>query len=58
MRIWTYLVFAETRLEISQHPLSQADVEWFKQNPRYRFPGSEVDNLGMWAGRACSYPLN
>lgn len=31
MRIWTYLVFAETRLEISQHTLSQADVEWFKQ---------------------------
>jgi hypothetical protein len=31
MRIWTYLVYAETRLDISQQPLSQADVEWFKQ---------------------------
>jgi hypothetical protein len=31
MRIWTYLVFAETRLEISQRPLTAADVEWFKQ---------------------------
>jgi hypothetical protein len=31
MRIWTYLVFAETRLEISQRPLTPADVEWFKQ---------------------------
>jgi MFS family permease len=31
MRIWTYLVFAETRLEISQRPLTVADVEWFKE---------------------------
>jgi len=31
MRIWTYLVYAETRLEISTHTLSVADVEWFKQ---------------------------
>lgn len=31
MRVWTYLIFAETRLEISTQPLSEADVEWFKQ---------------------------
>ncbi len=31
LRIWTYLVFAETRLEISQRTLSAADIEWFKQ---------------------------
>lgn len=31
MRIWTYLVYAEARLEISQQPLSQADVQWFIQ---------------------------
>jgi hypothetical protein len=31
MRIWTYLVFAEMRLEITQQTLSPADVEWFKQ---------------------------
>jgi hypothetical protein len=31
MRIWTYLVFAETRLEISTQTLSEADVEWFKR---------------------------
>ena len=31
MRVWTYLVYAETRLEISQHPLTAADVAWFKQ---------------------------
>ncbi len=30
-RIWTYLVFAETRLDISQQTLSAADVEWFKR---------------------------
>jgi hypothetical protein len=31
MRVWTYLVFAPTRLEISERMLSTADVEWFKQ---------------------------
>lgn len=31
MRIWTYLVYAETRLDISTHTLSAADVEWFKR---------------------------
>ncbi len=31
MRIWTYLVYAEMRLEISTHTLSAADVAWFKQ---------------------------
>jgi hypothetical protein len=31
MRVWTYLVFAEPRLEVTQHTLSAADVEWFKQ---------------------------
>lgn len=31
MRVWTYLVYAETRLEISERPLTDADVEWFKR---------------------------
>jgi len=31
MRVWTYLVFAETRLDLSQHTLSAADVAWFEQ---------------------------
>jgi hypothetical protein len=31
MRVWTYLVFAATRLEISERALLPADVEWFKQ---------------------------
>jgi hypothetical protein len=31
MRVWTYLVFATTRLEISERTLSAADVAWFKQ---------------------------
>lgn len=31
MRIWTYLVYAETRLDISSHTLSAADVEWFRR---------------------------
>jgi hypothetical protein len=31
LRIWTYLVFAETRLAISQRPLTEADVTWFKE---------------------------
>ncbi|MDF3042232.1 MAG: hypothetical protein K0Q71_4938 [Thermomicrobiales bacterium] len=31
MRVWTYLVFAETRLDISQRTLSTADVAWFEQ---------------------------
>ena len=30
-RLWTYLVFAETRLDVSQHTLSAADVAWFKR---------------------------
>jgi hypothetical protein len=31
MRVWTYLVFAEARLDIARHTLSQTDVEWFRQ---------------------------
>ena len=31
IRVWTYLVFAETRLDISNQTLSAADVEWFKR---------------------------
>jgi hypothetical protein len=31
MRIWTYLVYAETRLAISTQALSMADVEWFRR---------------------------
>ena len=31
MRLWTYLVFAEARLDIASHTLSAADIEWFKQ---------------------------
>jgi amino acid transporter len=34
MRIWTYLVYAETRLAISTQTLSAADVEWFKRTPQ------------------------
>jgi hypothetical protein len=30
MRVWTYLIFAEARLDIAQHTLAPADVEWFK----------------------------
>lgn len=28
--VWTYLVYAETRLEISEQALTAADMEWFK----------------------------
>jgi hypothetical protein len=31
MRVWTYLVFAEARLDIASHTLSAADIEWFRQ---------------------------
>jgi hypothetical protein len=31
MRVWTYLVFAETRLDIASHALSPAEIEWFRQ---------------------------
>jgi hypothetical protein len=31
VRVWTYLVYAENRLEITQHTLSDADVSWFQQ---------------------------
>jgi hypothetical protein len=31
IRVWTYLVYAETRLEISEQALTAADVEWFKR---------------------------
>jgi hypothetical protein len=31
MRVWTYFVHAEMRLEISQHTLSAVDVEWFRR---------------------------
>jgi hypothetical protein len=31
MRVWTYLVFAEIRLDIALRPLTASDVEWFKQ---------------------------
>jgi hypothetical protein len=31
MRVWTYLVFAETRLDIASHTLSPDDIEWFRQ---------------------------
>lgn len=30
MRVWTYLVFAEARLDIAQHELSPSDVQWFR----------------------------
>ena len=39
MRVWTYLVFAETRLEISTHVLSAADVDWFKRTMATDFRG-------------------
>jgi large-conductance mechanosensitive channel len=31
IRVWTHLVYAETRLEISERALTAADVEWFKR---------------------------
>jgi len=31
MRIWTFLAYAEMRLDVSQGTLSAADIEWFKQ---------------------------
>ena len=31
MRVRTYLVFAEKRLDIASHALSAADIEWFMQ---------------------------
>lgn len=30
-RVWTQFIYAEPRLAITLHPLSPADVEWFKQ---------------------------
>jgi hypothetical protein len=39
MRVWTYITYAEMRLEISTHPLSPADVEWFKETLRNDFRG-------------------
>jgi hypothetical protein len=39
MRVWTYITFAEMRLEISTHPLSTADVEWFKETMRNDYRG-------------------
>jgi hypothetical protein len=39
MRIWTYITYAEMRLEISTHPLSAADVEWFKETMRNDYRG-------------------
>jgi hypothetical protein len=30
MRVWTYAVFAEMRLDITRHALSPADVKWFR----------------------------
>jgi large-conductance mechanosensitive channel len=31
IRVWTYLIYAETRLEISEQALTAADVEWFRR---------------------------
>jgi hypothetical protein len=31
MRVWTYLIYAPMRLDISTQPLTAADVEWFRQ---------------------------
>ena len=39
MRMWTYIIFAELRLEISTHPLPTADVEWFKETMRNDYRG-------------------
>jgi hypothetical protein len=36
MRVWTYHVFAEARLDIARHTLSQVDVERFKQATDFR----------------------
>ena len=39
MRVWTYITYGEMRLEISTHPLSTADVEWFKETLRNDYRG-------------------
>jgi hypothetical protein len=39
MRVWTYITYGEMRLEISTHPLSTADVEWFKETMRNDYRG-------------------
>jgi hypothetical protein len=39
MRVWTYITYGEMRLEISTHPLSTADVEWFKETMRNDYGG-------------------
>jgi hypothetical protein len=39
MRVWTYITFAEMRLEISTHPLSTADVAWFKETLKNDYRG-------------------
>jgi hypothetical protein len=37
--VWIYTTYAEMRLEISTHPLSPADVEWFKETLRNDYRG-------------------
>jgi len=39
MRVWTYITYGEMRLEISTHPLSTADVEWFKATLKNDYRG-------------------
>lgn len=39
MRVWTYITYGEMRLEISTHPLSTADVEWFKETMKSDYRG-------------------
>ena len=58
MRVWTYLVFAEMRLDISQQTLSAADVA--RTDARHRFPDRterhHVHLLPPGRVRACTPP--
>jgi hypothetical protein len=39
MRVWTYLTYAPARLDISTHPLSTAEVEWFEETLKADYRG-------------------
>src|SRR5215217_3153949 len=39
MRVWTDITYGEIRLEISTHPLSTAEVEWFNATLKNDYRG-------------------
>jgi len=39
MRVWTYLTYAPSRLDITTHPLSAAEAEWFKETLKTDYRG-------------------